>query len=180
MTCIIGFIDKSKRKMVIAGDRMGSNGHSGSPVNKPKVFQRGKVLFGYTTSFRFGQILEHHLTIPKDKRDSPYEFMVLDLVPKIRKVLEQHKYSSTDEKGISGTAILMYKGFVYTLQEDWSVLEYTDYQATGSGEDVASGALIALRDIPMSNKERANIALDAAAEVIVSVGGGTDVIVQKY
>jgi len=180
MTCIIGFIDKSKRKMTIAGDRLGSNGHTGSPINQPKIFKRGKILFGYTSSFRYGQILEHYLTIPKDTRKSAYDYMVLDLVPLIRTILEEHKYTGSDEKAKSGVSIFMYKGFVYELQSDWSVLEYTNIRSVGSGEDVATGAMIALRDIPMSAKKRANIVLDAASEVVVSVGGGNDIITLNY
>lgn len=180
MTCIIGFVDKSKRKMIIAGDRLGSNGYTGEVINKPKIFKKKKVLFGYTTSFRFGQILEHHLKIPKDKRKIPYEYIVKDLLPCIREVLETHKYSSKDDAGKSGTAIIMYKGFVYTLQDDWSVLEYLNNVSVGSGSEVASGAMLALRNSKYSNKKIAKNVIKIVSEVVLSVGGKPDVIELKF
>lgn len=174
MTVIVGFL--SDKKMYIGGDRFGSNGHNGKVVNRPKVFKKGSMLLGYTGSFRFGQIVEKHFDLPEDTRKDPYDYMILDFVPAIRKVLEDNKYVKVDEQYGAEPMICCYRGLIYKFQSGWSVLEYTDYKAVGSGAESAEGAMSAIIDLDLKPKDKVYRALRSASDNIVSVSDPFDII----
>ena len=76
MTCIVGL--ESNGKVYIAGDIQGTGGNSKVIHTQPKVFNKKGVLFGYTTSYRFGQILEHNLQDPvvPEKDEDVYRWLI--------------------------------------------------------------------------------------------------------
>lgn len=80
MTAIAGVAEDGK--VWIGGDSAGVGGLNLETRTDPKVFVNGDFLFGYTSSFRMGQILEHEFSPPK-----PYEgeqgmpFMVKLFIP---------------------------------------------------------------------------------------------------
>jgi hypothetical protein len=167
MTCIIGF--KHKGTAYIGADSLGSNGHTKAVYDTPKLFERHGILFGYTTTYRFGQILQHHLPEVVSKLDG-YAYIVQCIVPAIRSCLAEHGAKGSD-KGIEfgGEAILGYKGEIYRLQNDFSVLRHTNGIAVvGSGTEVATGAMMALKGEPMA---RIREALRITSDVVTTVGG---------
>jgi len=57
MTCIVGLIDKESKKIYMGGDSAGVANYSLSVRKDPKVFKRYGFIFGFTSSFRMGQLL---------------------------------------------------------------------------------------------------------------------------
>ena len=56
MTCIVGYLDKET--VYLGGDSAGTDGNYSQHIRKDKkVFQNGPFIFGFTSSFRMGQIL---------------------------------------------------------------------------------------------------------------------------
>lgn len=136
MTCIVG-IEHGKR-VLMGGDVQGSGANYKVLHTQPKVFRKNALLFGYTTSYRFGQIIEHGLKNPiaPDSDDEIYRWLVTVLVPDIRKCLKDEGY----EQG--GNCLIAVRGQLWELQADFSVLRSAKgYAAVGSGYEYALGSV---------------------------------------
>lgn len=135
MTCIIGYIDE-KGVGHMAGDTAGTSvdGHYRVDNVHPKVFRNGEMLIGYTSSFRMGQILEHVFTAP-ERNDglTDYQYMVKQVVPAIRKAFVEGNYMTKEDKD-GGTFLIIYRGKLFALQDDFSVFERPrNFDSCGSG-----------------------------------------------
>lgn len=120
MTCIIGL--ECSDGAVIGGDYCGSNGFTYHTMVPSKVFSHSGMIFGYTSTFRFGQIVEHMLDnnslYPPHYADDTYRWLVKDFVPKLQKLLREEEYPTSN--GCS--AVMVINGQVWELQGDMSVL----------------------------------------------------------
>ena len=91
MTCIMA-IETSDGNVVIGGDYLGSNGFTKGLYSVPKIFRHSNMIFGYTSTFRFGQIIEHILDdntlYPPANSDSTYEWLVKSFIPKLKKSIK--------------------------------------------------------------------------------------------
>jgi ATP-dependent protease HslVU (ClpYQ) peptidase subunit len=137
--------------------------------HQPKVFVRNGVAFGYTTSYRFGQLLEHALPDPivPDKVEEVYPWLIKVLVPAIKTVLKDNDYEG------GGNCLIGVKGQLWELQNDYSVLRSVNgYAAVGSGYEYANGAMYAQlsRVGPKSPEELVRLAIEAAGTFSPSVG----------
>lgn len=135
MTCIVGL--EHEGKVYLAGDIQGTGGNHKVTHTEPKVFIKGEVGFGYTTSYRFGQILQHVLNTPvAPAKEDVYKWLVSTLVPDIRKALKDSGYET------GGTCLIAVKGQLWELQDDFSVLRSTEgFTAIGSGHEFAKGCM---------------------------------------
>lgn len=177
MTVIIGFIEKSR--VCIAGDRMASNNYLKGDVSHPKVFKNGDFIIGYTGSFRFGEILQYDFKPPHRSKDisSDREYMVSSFIPALRKSLEDGKYSKNDADGKSGVAIIGYNGELYTLQEDWSIIQYSsNIHTIGAGAEYAAGAMSVLIGLEMMPEDKIKRAIEITAQHCPFVSSQCDVI----
>lgn len=136
MTCIVGV--EVGDKVVLAGDIQGSGGNNKIIHTQPKVFKNGDMGFGYTTSYRFGQIIEHSITkefVPNSS-DLIYPWLVKEFVPHCRKSLQEGGYDG------GGTCLMGVKGQLWELQGEFSILRSTKgFNAVGSGYEYALGAM---------------------------------------
>jgi ATP-dependent protease HslVU (ClpYQ) peptidase subunit len=167
MTCIVGLIDGENNKIYIGGDSAGVAGLSISIRKDPKVFKRGNFIFGFTSSFRMGQLLMcGNLKIEEPQIDEDvYHYMVTTLVESVRKLFKKGGYSKVDKnEEIGGTFLVGYKGRLFSIQSDFQVGEvYDDYMSVGCGEDYALGSLFTTKGlINLSSEERIIKALEAA------------------
>ena len=92
MTCIVGI--ETETCVYVAGDLQGSSENMRADYYQSKVFAIGGVVIGYTTSYRFGQILEVHLsrpTVPPTSPEEVYRWLIKSLIPDIRGVLLEAK-----------------------------------------------------------------------------------------
>ncbi len=141
MTAIVGF--SKDGTVYIAGDSAGVAGLDVTVRSDTKVFKNGNMIFGYTTSFRMGQLLRYKLKIPKQKGDDDYKYMVTDFIDSIRQCFEENGFSkieSNKEKG--GSFLVGYKGKLYTISDDFQVgISEIKFDAVGCGESYCLGSM---------------------------------------
>ena len=181
MTAIVGFTKDNT--VYLAGDTLGSNSNLKSEYTESKVFKNGSFIFGYTDTFRFGEILEYNFVPPEHTKGvSDKAFLVKDFIPKLRNVLEECKYVKAEDKAGNGTFLMGYRGKLYKVQSDWSILEPTcGYTAVGSGDEICIGAISALKDIEeFTPKEKVIKAIEIASKHNPYVGGKITVKSLKY
>lgn len=145
MTCIVAL--RHNGTIYMAADSAGCNDHDMTIRADPKIFALGNMLFGFTTSFRFGQLLRYHLEIPTfEGIDDPHEYLVRRLVPAMRTVLKDGGYSKV-ENGVEqgATCMIGLDSGMYVIDSDFQVGESVDaFAAIGSGHAYAKGVLFAL------------------------------------
>ncbi|MBE0470427.1 MAG: hypothetical protein IBX55_13095 [Methyloprofundus sp.] len=140
MTCIVA-IETQDNNAVIAGDFCGSDGFKKGNVTSPKIFKHSGMIFGYTSSFRFGQIIEHILDdntlYPPSDATKTYEWLVRNFIPKLQKSLKDEEYQG------GGDAICIINAQVWQIQSDFSVIRpETGVCAVGSGEYHALSSIL--------------------------------------
>jgi hypothetical protein len=137
MTLIVGvdFTLGKNKYLYMAGDKCGSNGFTKDLYVKPKIFRRDDLAFGYTSSFRMGQILEYS-TISKDLPDWTEEKNVYtSFVNWAKTAMKDGGFLEEKSGVISGGSFIFYNGkSLYEVQDDFSLLVPEDgLLAVGSG-----------------------------------------------
>ena len=162
MTCIVGLVENDGR-VVMGGDSAGCSGWELTVRADTKVFENGPFLFGFTNSFRMGQLLRYAFH-PPDRSDdvAPYRFMVTTFVDAVRACLSMGGFARKENEAESGGTFLVgYQGALYCIQSDYQVAQAADeFAAVGCGAQIALGALYANRGKP--TEERVLEALRAA------------------
>ena len=115
MTLIIGL--QTKEGVFIAADSASSDGWTCRPVTQSKLFSvrtpaadtvARHLLVGHTHTWRFGQVLRHHLVDalavkePDSEDRDPEEYIVGTVVPAIRAVMREHGILKKDSDVESG------------------------------------------------------------------------------
>lgn len=150
MTCIAAVSDG--KTVWIGGDAAGIDASdlSMSIRADPKVsaHNRNGVYWGlgFTTSFRMGQIIRYHFTLPPitkaDEKDL-FGYMVTKFIPEVRHLLSEGGVSTT-ENGVEtcGEFIIGLMGKIFCVDTDFQVASAADpFFAVGSGAPFALGAL---------------------------------------
>lgn len=160
MTCIVGYADG--KDVWIGGDSAGVAGLDLTIRSDSKVFTRtGKVLnddvlttyemiFGFTSSFRMGQIIRYDMelpnTLPPKDSEECEAWMVREFIPKLRKALKDGGYSSisnNEENG--GTFLVGVNGTLFSIQGDFQVgRNQVQFGSVGCGANFALGAMTVL------------------------------------
>lgn len=142
MTCIVAKIYNGKVHM--AADILGSNGFTKKeyPLIK-KLFKNGDFIIGGTTSFRMLQLLQHYWVPPKkslDDSDDKYIFkIVTDSLIKLFKDNDFGRKNNVDYE--AGNFLVGWKGRLFEMQPDTSLLEHQDFAAVGCGVHHATAAM---------------------------------------
>ena len=165
MTCIAAI--KHEGLVYVAGDSAGVSGASLSLQMRRdgKVWAKDGFVFGFTSSFRMGQLLRYKFKPPTHHADvDAYEYMVSDFVEEVRVCLKKGGYARIkDNSEEGGTFIVGYKGEIYIIEDDYQVgMLCDDYMAVGCGHAYAKGAMYALRNNTGSPKMKLEVALEAA------------------
>lgn len=162
MTCIVGLVHE--QAVYIGGDSAGVGGWTITGRADAKVFRNGPFLVGYTTSFRFGQLLRYAFTPPEQPADmDTFHYMVVEFINALRDCLKDGGYAKKEAEQESGGKFLVgYQGRLFLIGDDYQVGEMLDgYMAVGAGDDLALGALYATAG--MQPLARVEVALEAAA-----------------
>jgi hypothetical protein len=150
MTCIAAVTDGVS--VWIGGDAAGVSQESMevSIRSDKKVFTKeshGVVWgFGFTGSYRMGQIIRYDLVLPRISRNDTKDlerFMVKKFIPALRKYLTAGGVAS-NENGVEtcGTFIVGLLGKIFTVENDFQVGSPEEpIYAVGSGASFALGAL---------------------------------------
>jgi len=131
-----------------------------------KMFVRDGYIFGFTSSFRMGQLLQHKLQIPKRHLNADaFEFMCNDFIDAVRRTFSDGGFRKLDNGVESGGNFLVgHAGRIFEIYTDFQVCEsIAPYAACGCGFDLALGSLhTSARASTMSAPERVMAALEAA------------------
>jgi ATP-dependent protease HslVU (ClpYQ) peptidase subunit len=170
MTCIVGFVEGDT--VWIGGDSAGVAGLDMTVRADQKVFRNGPMLFGFTSSFRMGQLLRYALTVPDhDPRVEIDKYMATTFIDAVRACLKSHGWAEKEKEQESGGCFLVgYKGRLFYIGSDYQVGTPLDaFDAVGCGYQVARGALFASRDVV--GRSRVELALLAAERCSAGVRG---------
>jgi ATP-dependent protease HslVU (ClpYQ) peptidase subunit len=154
MTCILGLVHNNQ--VWIGGDSAGVGGLSLSVRADQKVFRNGEFLFGFTSSFRMGQILRYRFD-PKPIPDWDLEkYMCTTFVDEIRACFKQYGFAeSRAGSDVGGTFLVGVRGRLFCVMGDYQVgWNHKPYDAVGCGDDLAKGALDALHMLPQKPEPR--------------------------
>lgn len=172
MTVIVGVVHDGK--VLIGGDSVGVGGWTATHRKDTKVFATGPYVFGYTTSFRMGQILRWSFTPPDPPSPEDLErFMCTTWIDAVRAALKAGGWSKKDsDREEGGTFLVGVAGRLFEVADDYQVGESADdYAACGSGEQLALGALSATADMGLDPEKRVLAALEAAERHNIGVRG---------
>jgi ATP-dependent protease HslVU (ClpYQ) peptidase subunit len=163
MTCIVGL--EQDGVVYIGGDAAGTDTNYNVVCRQDeKVFlsSGGKMIMGFTTSFRMGQLLRYSFEPPKkSKNKTDMEYLVTDVMDSIRKVFSNKGFMKEKNPDCGGTFLLGYRKKLYTIESDFQVeASYNNYSACGSGYGYALGSMFSTPS--MSPMERIKLALEAA------------------
>lgn len=170
MTCIGGLVARDGT-IWMAGDSAGVGGLSLRVRADPKVFEVGGFLFGFTQSFRMGQVLRHCFTPPERKPDQDLEgYLIGPFVDAVRQCFKDKGYLyKNNEREWGGTFLLGHAGRLFRVEEDFQVGESRcGFDAVGCGADIAVGALTVAKGAP---EKRLRAALTAAEQFSAGVRG---------
>jgi len=160
MTCIVGVIHN--RRVYMGGDSAGVSGYSVTSRKDPKVFRRGELVIGYTSSFRMGQVLRFSPSVPdKPEGADLYEWLCTKFVDGCRKAMKEAGYTETENgRESGGTFLVGVRGRLFTVQSDFQVGETRDgFSACGCGTDLALGAMAVTRGKKPEDRIRAALAV---------------------
>lgn len=170
MTCIVGFVEGDR--VWIGGDSAGVAGWSMTVRADAKVFRNGPMLFGFTSSFRMGQLLRYALKVPHHEPGMDIEcYMATSFIDAVRECLKTHGFATkTNDAEAGGSFLVGYKGQLFNVAFDYQVGRPLDgFDAVGCGDEVARGALFASPHL--SGRDKALMALKAAERMSAGVRG---------
>lgn len=170
MTVIVGL--QHEGTVYMGGDALACSG-SGDAITlaTSKVFRKGDLLLGTTGDFRAAQLLRYALALPYHKHDEEItEYLVVELAAAVRDCFAEHQYPRKKEDDPDLGFLIGYKGRLFCMHPDWSVIELASgYYAIGSGDNAALGAFFATDG--QEPEQRVQIALEAAAAFTTTVRG---------
>lgn len=175
MTCIVGLVEGDT--VWIGGDSAGVAGYDLTVRADQKVFRNGDMIFGFTSSFRMGQLLRYALKVPDhDPRIDVDKWMVTTFIDAVRSCLKEHGWASrSNEHEEGGHFLVGYRGRLFGIEGDYQVgLSVDGFDATGCGEQIARGALFVNGHLPA--RERVEQALQAAEHFSAGVRGPFHVV----
>lgn len=171
MTCIVAL--KKDGKVYMGADSAGVGGLSIRTRKDPKVHKVGEFIFGFTSSFRMGQLLGYAFNPPTLKEGQSIDsYMVTDFIDAIRNCFKDGGVVKT-ESGVEecGVFLVGFRGRIFRIDSDFQVGEsLLDYESVGCGEDIAMGSLYTSGiKGDYSPEDRINLALQAAQEFSAGV-----------
>ncbi len=144
MTCIVGLL--SGGQVYIGGDSAGTSDWNLTLRADPKVFRLGPFLFGFTWSYRMGQLLRYSLVVPeRDPAIDAHHYMVARFIPAVRECLKAGGFARKEnEQEEGGQFMVGMEGKLFVIDSDYQVgIPMHGYDAIGCGAQAALGALYA-------------------------------------
>jgi hypothetical protein len=165
MTAIVGLVKDGI--VYIGGDSatVSSTRLTSYPVKDDKVFINGKFIFGFTTSWRMGQLLQYSFKPPKKPKGmSVKEYMHTRFIDAVRTCFKDGGFAEIDNNVEDGGSFLVgYKGELFEIHDDFQLMSPAqEYAAVGCGDLLCMGSLHSTSHI-MEPEQRITMALSAAA-----------------
>ena len=172
MTAVAGIAEDGA--VWIGADSAGVSGNSLAVRADHKAFRRGPFAFGFTTSFRMGQLLRYRMTAQAPGPDADlHEFMCTTFADQVRNCLKDGGWAEQDKGRESGGNFLVgVNGRLFEVFSDYQVAERQDpFAATGCGEDFLLGSLHTSAFLGWPPEKRILAALEAAERFSAGVQG---------
>jgi ATP-dependent protease HslVU (ClpYQ) peptidase subunit len=170
VTCIVAITQGGT--VYMGADSEGSDGLFLHLRKDTKLCRVGAFLFGFTTSFRMGQLLRYKFQPPMHHPDVAIElYMATDWIDALRNTFKAGGFAETkDGREVGGQFLVGYKGRIFHIYSDYQVGEVAaDFDACGCGHELALGAMHANKhDGPYA---RMRAALEAAEAFSAGVRG---------
>lgn len=178
MTAIAAVVHEGK--VFMGGDSAGVAGWSLRQRKDSKVFVNGSMVFGFTSSFRMGQILRYAFTPPVMYEGQDLDkYMVTTFIDAVRAAFKTAGYATvSDSVERGGTFLVGFKGRLFEIDGDYQVgFVYEDFNAVGSGDELCLGSLFSTKSAKdMTPERRIRLALSAAEAFVASVRGPFNVV----
>lgn len=172
MTCIVGLVHNNK--VYIGGDSAGVAGFSLQIRADEKVFKKKNFIYGFTSSFRMGQLIRYKFKEPDFYTDYDIdEYLHNQYLDGLIKCFKDNQFAQIKDSEIYGGHFLMgFKGGLYHIQSDFQIAKcITNYNSVGCGEDIALGCLYGIKDQDLDPQTKIIIALEAAENFSAGVRG---------
>lgn len=178
MTCIAAAVDTLGR-VWMGADSAAVCGLDLTVRSDAKVFGLGfgrdRLVIGYTTSFRMGQLLRYGFQPPPLPAydDSLLRYMVVDFVEAVRSRLKAGGFTETaNGRETAGHFLVGVRGRLFGVEPDFQVGEAAGgYDAVGCGAAYAKGSLYTTADLDLTAQQRLTLALEAAERHSAGVRG---------
>jgi ATP-dependent protease HslVU (ClpYQ) peptidase subunit len=172
VTCIAGLVHDGT--VWIGADSAGVYGQSMIVRADAKAFTAGPYAFGFTSSFRMGQLIRYAFTppVPEPDRDL-HAFMCTGFINALRDCLKEGGWAEKDkERETGGNFLVGVHGRLFEVFSDYQVGEREEpFAATGCGESFALGSLHVTQQLGWMPGERILAALQAAERFSSGVQG---------
>ena len=172
MTCIVGWAENGN--VWVGGDSAGVAGYMLAKRADEKVFNKDEFIFGFTSSFRMGQLIRYKLSIPKIEENQDIDdYLYVKFLDAVIKCFKDNQYAKIDSNEIhGGTFLFGFRGCLYQVEGDFQIGKpMLNFDAVGCGQDIALGCLYGLRDKKMEPRDRLILALEAAENYSAGVRG---------
>lgn len=181
MTCIVGINTGSK--IIIAGDRLGSNGFTYSQYHE-KVFAKNNFIFGVAGCYRVMQLIKHKFVIPKMNVGQEVDnYIYNDFTDAFIRLIRENNCAIKKDNIDSMEACLLFgfKGKLYQMSSNFQILSNCrGYDAIGSGCYHAMSSLYSTNDLNITPEERLKKAIICASEFVASVDSDIDIVELPY
>lgn len=182
MTCIVGINTGSK--IIIAGDRMASNGFTKMQLNCAKIFKKDNFIFGVCGSPRVAQLLQYKLSIPKRFIDQSIEdYIYTSFTDSVIQVLSDNNALKIENglKTFHGSFLFGFENKLYEVEGNFQALEDSrGFNAIGSGCYHAMASLYSTKDLNIPEDDRLKKAIVCASEFVSSVDSMVDIVELEY
>lgn len=184
MTCVIGLVDvghgtsaigaEQKHDIYMGADSAGVGGYSLRIRADEKVFIKDDFIFGFTSSFRMGQLIRYKFNIPdRTENQSTDDYIHTTFLDNLIECLKINGYATIDKNEIrGGTFLFGYRGRLYEVEDNFQIAKYNKpYASVGCGSNIALGCMYGLNNKLISPEDMIRISLDAAVEFSAGVRG---------
>ena len=181
MTCIVGI--NTGKKIIIAGDRLGSDGFTYSQYHE-KVFAKDGFIFGVAGTPRVQQLIKHKFVIPKMNVGQEVDnYIYNDFTDAFIELIRENNCAIKKDNIDSMEACVLFgfKDKLYQMESNFQILsDYRGYDAIGSGRYHAMSSLYSTSDLNITPEERLKKAIVCASEFVVSVDSTIDIVELQY
>jgi hypothetical protein len=123
MTCIAAIVEDGKVWM--SSDSAGVAGYDLMIRRDPKIYKVGEFIFGFTSSFRMGQLLGYKFAPPEQsQKDTVERYINTAFIDSLRQTLKDGGFSNTTN-GVesAGEFLVGYRGRLFRICGDYQVGE---------------------------------------------------------
>lgn len=164
MTCVVGIVDGDS--IYMGADSCSSGGDYYETTTEEKVFEKDDFIYGYSGSWRIGQLLRYSFVAPDRTTSNVKEYFVTDFIDAFKDCIkDKHNKEESDSWDI----LVGHCGHLFHIDSYFHVSERSEhnFMSIGSGGLTSDGAMYVLDGEKPT--ERILQALEAASKFIMSV-----------